>query len=268
MPLHYTSLDQLTVPYRHVVLSPHLDDAALALGGTLAALAAAGQPVLVVNICCGSPPPADDHSPFARAMHARWGLPPDQAVALRLQEDRAALEILGADSYQLDLLDAIYRMPKAYASEEALFGPVAPDDTLTALLWPSLQALATRYPAAIFYGPLGVGHHVDHQGIHIAAIRLASQGLSMAFYEDFPYVAASGALDTRFAEIGGAQQFMPVVTAIDGTLSRKTAAVDAYTSQISTLFGDSATMALAIAAYAAGLHPDTGTYGERIWVRR
>ncbi|RMD73788.1 MAG: PIG-L family deacetylase, partial [Chloroflexi bacterium] len=36
--------------YRHIVLSPHLDDAALSCGGFIARATALGEPVLVVNI--------------------------------------------------------------------------------------------------------------------------------------------------------------------------------------------------------------------------
>ncbi len=41
--------------YRHIVLSPHLDDAALSCGGFIARMTAAGERVLVVNVCSGIP---------------------------------------------------------------------------------------------------------------------------------------------------------------------------------------------------------------------
>lgn len=268
MPRHYTALEQLSAPYGHVVLSPHLDDAALSCGGMIAALAASGQPVLVVNICSGSPAPDAAFSPFAQATHARWGLPPGAAVRLRLAEDETALETLGADSYQLDLLDAIYRLPVAYADDATLFGAVAQGDPLGPALHARLGALAERYPAAIYYGPLGVGRHVDHQATYAVVSALARNGASVAFYEDFPYVAKAGALAERLAELGGAEAFVPLVTAIDGTLARKVGAIEAYASQLSSLFADRAALAREVAAYAEGLRPDGGSYGERLWVRR
>lgn len=268
MPLHYTALEQLSAAYGHIVLSPHLDDAALSCGGMIAALAAAGQPVLVVNICSGSPGPETAFSPFAQATHARWGLPPAEAVRLRRAEDETALETLGADSYQLDLLDAIYRLPASYADDATLFGAVAQGDPLGYALGARLRALAERYPAAIFYGPLGVGRHVDHQATHGAVSALARAGASVAFYEDFPYVLRAGALAERLAELGGAEAFVPMVTAIDGTLARKIGAIEAYASQISSLFADRAALARDVAAYAEALRPTGGSYGERLWVRR
>jgi LmbE family N-acetylglucosaminyl deacetylase len=268
MPIHYTEITQLSAAYAHIFLSPHLDDAALSCGGMIAGLASVGQPVLVVNICSGSPASAATLSPFAAAMHARWGLPAAEGVRLRLAEDEIALETLGADSYQLNLLDAIYRLPTAYTSDKRLFGSVAPDDPLPAQLAPRLAALRDRYPGAILYAPLGVGRHADHQIAHAAAAELARLGMSVAFYEDFPYVTAANMLVERIAELGGRELFAPIVTAIEPSLARKIAALEAYTSQIGTLFGDHAAMAAAVTTYAAQLHSGSAAYGERIWVRR
>lgn len=268
MPIHHSNLENLTSPYGHIVLSPHLDDAALSCGGRIAALAAAGEPVLVVNICSGSPAADAAFSPFAAATHARWGLPAAEAVRLRLAEDETALETLGADSYQLDLLDAIYRMPGAYLDDATLFGAVAPGDPLPAALHERLAPLAARYPAAIIYAPLGVGGHVDHQIAHGVAVDLSRAGASVAFYEDYPYVARAGALDGRLAELGGAELFMPIATGIDAALARKVGAIEAYASQLSSLFADRAAIAREVAAYAAGLGPEGQRYGERLWVRR
>jgi LmbE family N-acetylglucosaminyl deacetylase len=268
MPHHFTNLDDLAASYDHIYLSPHLDDAALSCGGSIARFVADGQSVLVVNICAGSPPADGVFSPFAQQMHRQWALPPTEAVRQRIQEDVEALETLGADCYLLDRLDAIYRMPDAYVDDATLFGTVAPDDPLADSLRGQVSALATRFPAAIFYAPLGVGQHVDHQATHDIAVEFVRGGLSMAFYEDFPYVAVAGAIDRRLAQIGGAEIFLPSVTDIDATLARKISAVESYGSQISTLFGDVATMARSVTAYAEGLRPDSGTYGERIWMRR
>lgn len=268
MSIHYSDLAQLSAAYGHIFVSPHLDDAALSCGGMIASLASVGQPVLVVNVCSGSPAPAASLSPFAAAMHARWGLPAAAGARLRLAEDVIALETLGADSYQLDRLDAIYRMPTTYTSDEQLFGAVAPDDPLAAQLTPQLVALRERYPGAILYAPLGVGRHVDHQIAHAAAAELARQGMSVAFYEDFPYVTTAGALAERVAALGGRELFASIITTIEPTLARKIAALEAYASQIGTLFGDPAAMAEAVTTYAAQLRSGSAAYGERIWVRR
>lgn len=249
--------------YAHIVLSPHLDDAALSLGGTIARLSAAGEPVLVVNICCGSPPIGAPISSFAAYQHARWQLPADEAVDLRKAEDAAALARLGADSLQLELLDAIYRMPSAYIDDATLFGPIAPDDPLVELVRPSLEAIIAASPAARVYAPLGVGNHVDHQAVYWVATELAA-GAPVLYYEDFPYVAREGALAARLAD-HALQRLVPVVMPIDETLERKIAAVAAYESQLSTLFGDGGRMADVVAGYAASVAGRPGAYAERLW---
>lgn len=268
MPMHYTQLADLHTPYAHVYLSPHLDDAALSCGGSIARFVASGDAVLVVNICSGSPPADAVFSPFAQQIHNAWGLPPETVVRRRLHEDIEALETLGADSYQLDLLDAIYRRPADYSDDATLFGPVAPADPLAEMIRAGLEPLVARFPGAIIYAPLGVGNHVDHQATYQAAAALAQQGYTVACYEDLPYAIRPGALEQRLAQIGGADLFLPTVTTIDATLARKISAIEAYASQIGTLFGDSATMERTIREYAEALRPESSTYGERIWVRR
>lgn len=267
MPRHFTSIDDLAPAYDHVYLSPHLDDAALSCGGAIARFVGSGQTALVVNICAGSPPAAGPFSPFAQQMHRQWGLPPAEAVRRRIHEDVEALETLGADCLLLDQLDAIYRLPEAYVDDPTLFGEVAPGDPLGDALRPLLADLVARFPAAIFYAPLGVGQHVDHQATHLAAAGCAGR-ISLAFYEDFPYVATPGALEKRLAQLGGSEFFLPSVTAIDETLARKISAIQAYESQIATLFGDLRAMAERVSAYAGGLRSEAGSYGERIWMRR
>lgn len=268
MPHHYHKLSELRGPYEHIYLSPHLDDAALACGGTIARYAAEYQPVLVVNICTSAPDPAGPFSAFAEENHQRWGLNAAQAVTRRLAEDLMALEILGADSCQLDLFDAIYRMPKRYDSNSTLFGALATDDTLLVSLAAPLAELASRFPDAIIYAPLGVGGHVDHQASYLAATALRASGVALAFYEDFPYVAIPGALDERLNQLGGGELFLQSTIDIDTYLTRKISAIEAYTSQIGTLFGDVAGLAQRVTAYAERLRPDSGTYGERIWLRK
>ncbi|MCX7790540.1 MAG: PIG-L family deacetylase [Chloroflexaceae bacterium] len=268
MPFHFTRLDQLSAPYRYIYLSPHLDDAALSCGGTIAQHTTAGTPVLVVNVCTGAPPAGAPLSHFASLMHHRWNLSAEEAMARRLREDAEALEILRADGLHLDLLDAIYRMPEAYTSDDTLFGPVAEGDRLAADVQARLEALIARFPDAVIYAPLGVGRHVDHLATFAAALGLSRNGASVAFYEDFPYVCGEQALTRRLAELGGPDRFLPLVTSIDATLTRKIGAIEAYTSQLDVLFGGAAAMARTVRDYAARVSPDAGAYGERIWMFR
>jgi LmbE family N-acetylglucosaminyl deacetylase len=256
-------LRQIHDSYDHVYLSPHLDDAVLSCGGAIARHSNAGARVLVVTICTGAPPPDSPFSAFARKHHLMWGFAPGQAMAARMREDDRALERLDADAYRAGMLDAIYRMPEVYTSNDELFGAPAPDDPLLYSTRQLIAALRGRLPHATFYAPLGVGNHVDHQILHAAARDGA--GAFMAFYEDFPYVTQPGALEQRLAALG--QKFVPSTIDIDATLARKIGAIDAYVSQLSSLFDDPVARARVITDYAEGLRPDAGTYGERVWLR-
>ena len=261
--MHIDDLAQIQDIYDHVYLSPHLDDAALSCGGAIARNGVAHARVLVVTICTAAPSPEGPFSALAEELHSTWGLAPAEAVSVRLHEDEMAMERLGADSYWAGMLDAIYRRPDAYNSDETIFGQPAPDDPLSPALGAFIGALSERVPSATLYAPLGVGNHVDHQITHATALAVA--GPTVAFYEDFPYVAKPQALDLRLQAVGA--EFVTSTIDIDATLMRKIGAIEAYASQIVSLFGDADTMRRTVVEYAEALRPDVGTYGERLWLR-
>jgi LmbE family N-acetylglucosaminyl deacetylase len=249
--------------YEHVYIAPHLDDAVLSCGGRIALQTDAGQRVLVVTICAGSPVAGTDLSPFAQYLHSAWALG-DEPVSLRREEDRRALEVLGCDGLHLDLLDAPYRAA-AYGERDAVFSSPAADDPLSMALDPILAQLYEQQPRACFYVPLGAGQHVDHQLVYAAGVRLHAQGADVVWYEDAPYAAKQPqAVTERRAALP--DQFVPEVIPIDTTLERKLAAIGEYRSQLRELFGTMA-MEQVMTRYAALLGSGEHTFGERIWRR-
>ncbi|MEP7119735.1 MAG: PIG-L family deacetylase [Byssovorax sp.] len=245
----------------HVVLSPHLDDAALSVGGLIARRTAAGESILVVTIAAGSPPAHAILSPFAASFHRAWGLDATDAVAHRRREDEAALAILGAGGMRLEWLDAVYRRPELYDTEAALFGEPAADDRLQIELSAALAPILAASPRALVLAPLAVGGHVDHRIVHRAAVEIAAQGREVAFYEDLPYATMPDAVAQRRAALGF--DTGPVTFDITGALDRKIAAILAYSSQIGSLFGDGEQARSAITAYALSVGEDAPA--ERIW---
>jgi LmbE family N-acetylglucosaminyl deacetylase len=255
----------------HLYLSPHLDDAVLSCGGRIWQQVQAGERVRVVTVFAGKPSPDGPLSPFAQALHAIWGLV--DATAARRKEDAAALALLGAEATYWPYTDCIYRqMPDGrfpYASEEALFGEVHPSDkALIAELAERFRALTEEQAGAI-YAPLAVGHHVDHQ-----IVRRAVEGLAdVTYYEDYPYAAESGALESalgdagqignlshRFSELWQAEH----VALSSQTLETKIAAIACYGSQFIALgWANAAEMAAAVRTFAE----QTGDGGpaERYW---
>jgi LmbE family N-acetylglucosaminyl deacetylase len=257
-----SDIGQLHDVYDHVYLSPHLDDAPLSCGGAIARHAATDARVLVVTMCTAAPPPEGPFSELAQRLHQMWGLAPAEVVAARLVEDDLALERLSADTYRAGLSDAIYRLPEVYNDGESLAGAPAPGDPLLPALRELIAELRRRLPRAMFYAPLAIGEHVDHQVVHNAAGDVLGDGV--AFYEDFPYVLREGALDRRLSKLG--RKLVASTIAIDATLAARVASIEAYASQLGMLFDDPTATERRVGAYAASIAPAGSGYGERVWI--
>jgi len=254
--------------FTHVYLSPHLDDAALSCGGLVHRQAQAGEPVVVVSLCAGLPPPGR-LTPFAESLHARWGTTAAEAVTARRAEDQAALQTLGAAPVHLDLPDCIYRLdPQTgqalYASEEALWGPLhaAEAGGVAEEIAAALADILRHLAAPRLYAPLALGHHVDHQLTRHAAERL---GRVWAYYEDYPYADRKANLSPNSMVTGQETAGLIAVLApiSEADLAAQCRAVTAYTSQISTFWGDAAQIEPSLRSYAE--HTGNRQLAERLW---
>lgn len=247
--------------YDSIYLSPHLDDVALSCGGQIFALTEAGKKVLIVNVMAGDPGEGA-MSDFARTLHERWQLERDAAAARR-EEDARACQILGADAIYWPLPDCIYRIDGTeshalYNSNSDIFGHVRAEDASVikqVVHW--IDALPGHKR---LIAPLGVGNHVDHQITRMAAERSRSAD-DLLFYEDFPYAAISGAIESLTQE--GHVVWCPMTIPLsESALQAKIEAIAAYHSQISTLFGNQAGMEKVVRHYCEV------AAGERLWSRR
>ncbi len=262
---------QLTRPARHLFLSPHYDDIPLSAGATVGLLADQGlTPETLVVF--GSEPDRDRPlSAFAKAMHEGWGLGANEVIASRQAEEAAAAAVLGAQTRVLPFRDAIYRGDN-YLSNEDLFGsPAAEEASLPAAIAASLDLANSPNVTIRIYAPLGVGKHVDHQIVHLAAQELAGRGWDVWFYEDIPYALKPMALDARLAEIGATTRLEPVARIPAGPAwDQKIEAILRYPSQLETVFrqyvGVGTTreeISQALSTYAA--RAGDGAVVERFW---
>lgn len=247
-----------------IYLSPHLDDAALSCGGTIHQQAARGDHVIVLTLFAGDPP--ETLSPFAQTLHARWQLGPD-AVARRRAEDHQAITSLGATPLWLPYPDCIYRYAAdrwLYATEEALFGPLATEDQ--PLIARLVQEIRSRWPSppTTLHVPLGVGHHVDHQIAHQVGAQLERQGWSVRYYEDYPYAEDPHALKEA---LGEHLWHAELVELTQQDLHAKQKAVLSYRSQLSTFWSDEATCRRALEHHSRRTAGGVGL-AERYWSRR
>jgi LmbE family N-acetylglucosaminyl deacetylase len=262
MPL--SSIEEINRHYRHIYLSPHFDDAVLSCGGTIALQQNTGQRPLVITIFGGAGGMSGPLSPFAAQVHREigFGATIAEAVQRRREEDATACELLGADVLWLDFADALYR---GYASREALFGAVERTDVaIESQVAALLLEVRSRAPLAVFYAPLGVGHHVDHQIVCSAADRLTQQGVNVKFYEDFPYVTTPGVLETRQRELG--LKMESEIVEMSYQFPQKIEAIALYRSQVPQLFGSEEAMRQLVEKYHGSLRTRyPGIKVERFW---
>lgn len=147
-------------------------------------------------------------------------------------------------------------------------GEVHPaDQEIDRRLATDLLDLHRRLPDAVWYAPLGVGRHVDHQIVCSAAYRLVQDKAKVYFYEDFPYVVRqAGALEARKKELGDA--FEPALVEMSEFLPARQAAAEKYVTQIAQNFASKEALHKAIEQYAHGIRPVETICLERYWTAR
>jgi LmbE family N-acetylglucosaminyl deacetylase len=222
-----------------LVVSPHLDDAVLSVGGLLASLDASDRSAAVVTLFAGRAP-AGAPSAFVDELHARWGLGAEPVRGRRAEDDRA-LAIVGATPVHLDFADAVYRRADdgtpRYPDWPAVGGGRLRDEgPLVDAVAAALQRIVDDRQPGWVVGPLACGGHVDHVLARRALERIAGSlgAIGLAWYEDLPYTARVGTPPA--AIVAGLR---PQVVHLDAAAwRRKSEAVAAYPSQHATVFGD------------------------------
>jgi LmbE family N-acetylglucosaminyl deacetylase len=241
-----------------LVLSPHLDDAALSCGGSIHRCTRAGGRALVVTLFAGDVPRAP--SAFAREVEALWGLD-NEVMAARRAEDERAMAILGAELRHWDLIDALYRTAPGgeplYENLKALRAEVRDPGDLSQRLETGLRELPG---AARVLAPLAVGGHVDHQLARQAAESVLGDAPELRFYEDYPYARSRFALRRA---LGRRRRWIAEsVDLEEADVEARCAATLAYPSQLGTAFDDERDVRRQLRRYVARRG------GERLWHRR
>lgn len=247
-----------------LVLSPHLDDAALSCGGALHRLATEeAKTVGVVNVFTADAPPDSALSTSARQQHATWrqaGRFKGKVMAHRREEEKAACQRLGVKVYFLGFLDALYRQDEL---ERPLYEPV--DQVMKhrhshdEVLLDALQARFLQLPTtAMWWLPMGIGHHVDHLLVREAAERIP--GIRRLYFEDFPYACKPW---VRFKGLwrrgwrGGFSWRRRTHLLRPKDLDAKIAAIRCHQSQLGGVFEDQSDMERQVRRFTKK--------GERLW---
>ncbi len=208
---------------RIVVVSPHLDDAVLGAAHLLSTYP--GSAVVTVHAGAPSAYP-DEPTEWDASGGFRAG---DDGVALRRQEDRAALRELDARPVWLSFCDYQYLPP----DERSTPAEVAP--ALAA-------ALEELEPTAVFL-PMGIANP-DHVCTHDAGLlvrddavtRTGGDGPAWFCYEDHGYKHIPGLLAWRLTTLFRSAVWpTPAVLPTRPDMARKRAALERYRSQIPPL---------------------------------
>jgi LmbE family N-acetylglucosaminyl deacetylase len=207
-----------------VVVSPHFDDAALGAAHLLTSYPAS----TVVTVLAGRPPSyPDEATDWDAAGGFRAG---DDVVAVRQEEDRAAMASMQATPVWLDFPDHQY---------------LPPDQRPTsAEVAPALRAAITAAgPSAVFL-PMGLANP-DHVLTHDAglAVReaMVADGSEVYWfcYEDAGYKHLPGLLAWRVSKLFRSGLWpTPAVVPVQPDMAAKRTAIYLYTSQIGPLERD------------------------------
>lgn len=186
----------------------------------------------------------------------------------RRTEDQNAAAIIGADTLYMSLLDCLYRVDDTgqalYPTEESLWQALHPSDPATAQVAAS-PVDVTRFRR--IYAPLAAGNHVDHQLIRNQARRWQQVGISVWWYEDYPYTRNPRAIRTAltaFPALSGREQLQPVEIVFDEAAMRvKVKAMRAYATQISSFWENESVIADEVRQTFGD--DVSGFYRERFW---
>ena len=168
-------------------LSPHLDDVALSCSARLRTERAAGKRVRVLSF-------------FTRG---------DASYAERKAEDAHALKLLDVEGEHAELLDAPFRSPRYdRLSRLCLMRDAAVENAALPDVERALDEVLQREQPERVVAPLGVGGHVDHRLVHLAA-RERVPAAKLELYEDRPYALVAGAVPWRLRELGASVELLP-----------------------------------------------------------
>lgn len=165
---------------RGVVVSPHLDDAALSMGAAMLS-AANHTPFLVVDV-------------FSTVFWWRFDL--SEGILSRVQttrdaEEKRVMRLTNSTLRRWGLAEAPLR---GYPLKEIFTTIRKPESERThEMIRTRVRDLAAEKPGERWFLPLGIGNHIDHRIARDAALDgLRDANVSaknVAFYEDLPYAA-------------------------------------------------------------------------------
>ncbi|MHA1202091.1 MAG: PIG-L family deacetylase [Candidatus Heimdallarchaeaceae archaeon] len=173
---------------QHIFLSPHLDDAVVSCGGTIAKLVYQREDVLVLTVFTKNP----DIKKIPKKFH-KFAIY-DQ----RKREDQNALNRLSVNYKWLGVEERSYRRP--FLKKPSNIFKIKLSEGLEQFsnittIQAELDNLIEKYPKAKFYVPLAIGNHFDHVEVFLASLMYM---VDYAIFEKFQfYVDFYGMISTK-----------------------------------------------------------------------
>ncbi len=197
-----------------IILSPHCDDAALSIGGSLSRFCRDDRRVTILT--CFS---LSRYTRFSSAGSV------EEISELRKSEDRAMVSRVRSQGLGLEYLEFRDAPLRCGRTSKNLFdGRILPNEEgLLELLTRRLQDHVS--PTSTVFAPLGIGSHIDHLLSRMAIDRLASTVRKIVYYEDQPYAALQPGAGTALCE-GLTPRLIPI------NPRDKFFLLDAYASQL------------------------------------
>lgn len=197
-----------------LIISPHLDDAALSCGELILRLVGDYESVVVVTVFAGLPEdPAflSDHDRFCGFASSA------EAISCRRDEDAAAADLLGCTPIWLGLPEL------AYVSERTKVVAVS-------------EVIEEHVDAAdVVYAPLGL-QHPDHIVTADAAwLTCREKVTQLVLYEEIPYRVETPIETMRRIRQLGLTEHAACDVPPRGNVEKKRGAVRQYASQMGTL---------------------------------
>jgi len=263
-------LEKLKIGDCLLVVSPHLDDAVLSVGGIMDAASKKGVRTIAATIFTADAPDDVKATPSVQQLHARWGLGANPN-AVRREEDVEAVEFLGVEHLHGDVLDALYRTDSdgnaLYSSQMSRFSAPTANDPIFGQLQSLFEKWLDLLHPKVVLCPLGVGRHVDHTIATEAFREIAHQKVvDVYLYEDMPYAAGlypPDAPDTVTAAISRSPWKVSSPVSVQVDVERKVKSISAYRSQIAGLFPDGRDVGQEMKRYM--LSEENNGYNERVW---
>jgi len=218
---------------RWVFISPHLDDAALSCGGLISHLTTHGFSCINITVTAGIPE-LTIKSPLIDEVQNQWKLNDSaEAVKLRKVEDNKAMRLLDCKPIHLNFLDAIYRRSKnAHFFYQSIYDPIHPEeiDLAKEIAHSMMDYLL---PDDLIILPQAIGGHVDHEIVKNSAKFLSNKRF---YYLDVPYIFKTDfSILDRYSSV---EMFVHPFN--QNHIQKWIEAIQAYPSQLSSLFKDSA----------------------------